>query len=78
MLDWRDFYKTAVLETNPKLIERWIGEAEAAIFLRQQELAPLSDGAVERQEMAEAAKVLLRLKIEKLGWPNPASKPPLC
>ncbi len=70
MADWRELYKTAVLETNPAQLERLITEAEAAIFLRFQELAMSSDGVGELRDIEAATAGLLSLKIEKLHWPD--------
>ncbi len=58
MADWRELYKTAVLETNPTQLERLIRETEDAIFLRVRELAGSSESAKERRKMAEASAAL--------------------
>ena len=43
MGDWRELYKTTLLETNPTQLERLITETEDAIFQRRRELAGSSD-----------------------------------
>jgi hypothetical protein len=43
MPDWRELYKTAVLETDPTQLKQRITETEAAIFMRLEELAENSD-----------------------------------
>ena len=48
MADWRELYKTTLLETNPTQLERLITETEDAIFQRRRELAGSSDNKNER------------------------------
>lgn len=57
------------LVQSMKLPER-IKAAEAAIFLRQQALANISDGHAERQAIEDAMHALGFLQTEKLGYPD--------
>jgi hypothetical protein len=47
-------------------------EAEGAIFVRLQELKSSQDHNRERAEIEEAVSDLLKIKTERLGWPDPA------
>jgi hypothetical protein len=71
MANWREFYETAVLETNPTQLRKLIRDTEVAIFRRMRELHASSDGAEERHEIAGASAALRALKTEKLEWPDP-------
>jgi hypothetical protein len=68
MADWREFFKTTLLETNPTQLERLITETEDAIFQRRRELAGSSDNKKERSKIAEASVALWTLKTDKLSW----------
>ena len=68
MADWRELYKTTLLETNPTQLERLITETEDAIFQRRRELAGSSDNKKERLKLAEASVALWTLNSEKLCW----------
>jgi hypothetical protein len=54
---------------NSNLAEA-IHAAEAALFLRSQELDGQGDQA-EREEIKAASADLLAIKVHKLGWPAP-------
>jgi hypothetical protein len=68
---WIDLYKSCVSETNPDKLEKLIYQTEGAIFLRSQELSTEHRLSEEVRALKEAAQKLLKLKIEKLGWPDP-------
>jgi hypothetical protein len=70
MSDWRELYSTAVTQRNPSHLTIRLDGAEAAIFFRLQELNQSPDGHLERSEIDAAIKNILRLRIEKLGWPE--------
>jgi len=70
MAEWRELYRTAVLETNPTEMERLIREAETAILRRISDLTQSPDHNGERKEIADASTALIVLKREKLGWPE--------
>jgi hypothetical protein len=66
---WRDTYRRALNEQNPAKLANVVIEAETAIFMRFQELAGSPDHHAERVEMQTAARDLLAIKIQKLGYP---------
>ena len=68
MADWRELYKTTLLETNPTQLERLITETEDAIFQRRRELTGSSDNKKERLKLAEASVAVWTLNSEKLCW----------
>ena len=68
---WQSVCQRAHDEPDPTRLHDRITEAETALFERGVELAS-ADGAAapERDAMAEAAKALLRIKTDRLGWPR--------
>jgi hypothetical protein len=71
MANWREFYETTVLETNPTQLQKLIRETEGAISKRLRELDKNSNGAGERHEIAGASAALRALKTKKLEGPGP-------
>jgi hypothetical protein len=69
---WREAYRrTRNDQDSTKLVEHVL-EAEGAIFVRLQELKSSQDHNRERAEIEEAVSDLLKIKTERLGWPDPA------
>ena len=68
---WLDLYKSCVCETNPDKLEKLIYQTEDAMFLRSQELFTEHRVSEEVRALKQAAQKLLKLKTEKLGWPDP-------
>jgi hypothetical protein len=68
MADWRELYKTILLETNPTQLERLTTETEDAIFQCRRELAGSSDNKKECLKLAEASVALWTLNSGKLCW----------
>ena len=68
---WLDLYKSCVSETNPDKLEKLVYQTEDAIFLRSQELSTEHYLSQEVRALRVAAQKLLKLKTEKLGWPDP-------
>ncbi len=67
--DWKVLFGDLLAEQDEKKIVEKLQIVENAIYQRAQEL-PLDDSGVEeRREMRVASKRLLRLKIDKLGYP---------
>lgn len=66
---WHEPYQAALLEFEPKQLEKKIDAAESAIVKRFQELASDSDHTQERLRLNEAVKALRTLQIERLGYP---------
>ncbi|HXN73314.1 MAG TPA: hypothetical protein VN861_12280 [Candidatus Acidoferrales bacterium] len=67
---WQVLYRAALNETDKKKLTDLVLAAEEAIFLRAQELTGAVADNEERTTMAEAARNLLTIKSEKLGWPG--------
>ena len=59
-------------ETEPDLnkTRRYLEEAETAMFFRALELVNSSDGQEESRSLHSAADRLLRVKRERLKWPD--------
>jgi hypothetical protein len=68
--DWRELYSAAVMEPNPSHLATLLDDAEAALFRRLQVLSQNPDGRLERREINEALNKILRLRMQKLGWPD--------
>ena len=67
---WRDAYKRVLNESHNGNLTDAVHAAEAALFLRSQELDGQGDDT-EREEMQAASADLLAIKVHKLGWPSP-------
>lgn len=67
---WQKPLREAIQETNQHKLLRLVGEAEAAIFQRLQELARTHDGDEESRAIHKACQDLLEIKTERLGWPG--------
>ena len=67
---WQQLYEAAVLETDSEKLPGLIAALEDALVLRQQQLAEASDAHEELSAMKAAARRLLFLKTERLGWPD--------
>jgi hypothetical protein len=68
--DWQKPFHEALVEPEPDKLKGKVAEAEAAIFLRFQELAQSSNGAAEKQALQDASQLLLSLKREVLKFPD--------
>ena len=73
LAEWRILYEAAVDEANPGVFERLVFETEYAILRRLRELSKNPDGPLELNEISDAVANILRLKSERLGWPNPTN-----
>jgi hypothetical protein len=73
----RKLYESDVCESNPQKLERLVVKLEDAIVLRYHDLAGEPDGCDEFQAITRAAERLRQLKIEKLGWQDPAKPIPI-
>ena len=67
---WKQCYQSVLNEHDPAKVEDKVFVAEAAIFLRYQELSRKPDHEAEDEEMKQASEKLLRLRTERLGWPK--------
>jgi hypothetical protein len=70
-VSWRELYDSCVHETNAERLETLASETESAIVLRFRDLSHESEQSDEVQALRQAAKVLLEIRIKKLGWPDP-------
>jgi hypothetical protein len=66
---WKEAFEKALREKDKQKLAELVLSAEAAIFRRYQELAPLSNHHEERTSMSMASAQLLSLKVNQLGWP---------
>ena len=67
---WQGPYEAALSESSSPGLLGKIHAAEQAIFERLQDLAPDSGHKTERQAIADALSVLLRLQRDKLLFPD--------
>jgi hypothetical protein len=67
--DWQSLLADVLAETDKAKLETKAEELENAIFLRSQELHSNGGTEVERQGMKVAIHKLLKVKVEKLGFP---------
>lgn len=71
-MPWKKLYESCVSETNPDKLKKLVFRLEEAIVLRYHDLANEPNALEELQAIKRAAQQVLQLKIERLGWPNPA------
>jgi hypothetical protein len=69
---WQKLLESCVSETNPDKLEKLVFDAEDAIYLRMRELTAQPYRSDESLALKQAAQQLLQLKIEKMGWRDPA------
>ena len=69
---WRTLYESCISETDPDRFKKLVFQLEEAIVVRYHDLADEPKALDELQAIKFAAQRLVRLKIEKLGWPEPA------
>jgi hypothetical protein len=66
---WQPEFEAALLEADSEQLPRRMEAAEAAIFLRLQELVNTSDSHAERQAISDAVRTLRILQTERLHYP---------
>jgi hypothetical protein len=71
MRDWRTLYTAALAETDITALADLVYKTEEAITLSLQEFVRTSPGSAELSELRAAANQLLRVKVQRLGWPDP-------
>jgi hypothetical protein len=71
-VSWQNLYQSCLLETDPAKLEKLVFELEDAIVLRYHEIALEPKRSDEEPALKQAAEQLLKLKIERLGWADPA------
>lgn len=62
--------REALVEQDPEKLKERVDEAEAAVFLRLQDLAQTQDSSAERAALHDASKALLTLKTHGLKFPD--------
>jgi hypothetical protein len=67
---WQKLCQEALVELDSEKLKELIAEAEAAVFLRLQELVISSDGQAERQALLDVSSSLRFLKRDVLRYPD--------
>lgn len=67
--DWKSLLQLAVDEKDKARLARLADQLESAIFLRCQELQCGDEEEAERQAIKEATRMLLQIRVDKLGFP---------
>lgn len=70
MPSWQELYQEMLTESDTEKLTELVMAVEQAIFYRAQELNGTEAGAKERAAMDQAARKMLAIKTEKLGWPG--------
>jgi len=68
--EWQRMLHEALVEQDPERLKERIADAEAAVFLRLQDLAQAQDSPAERNALQDASNALLALKIDTLKFPH--------
>ena len=68
--EWQRALHEALLEQDPEKLKERVAEAEAAVFLRLQDLALVQEASVERLALQDASEALLNLKTDGLKFPQ--------
>jgi hypothetical protein len=67
--EWKQLLEEVLAETDKAKIELKAQELENALFIRSQEMHLFGGTEVERESIKVATQKLLRVKVEKLGYP---------
>jgi hypothetical protein len=67
---WQKLCREALIELDPDKLKERVAAAEAAVFMRSQELAHSSDAQAERQALRDATSSLRFLKRDVLKFPD--------
>lgn len=70
MPSWQKLYQEMLTESDTQKLTELVLAVEQAIFFRAQQLNGTGAGAKERAAMDQAARKMLTIKTEKLGWPG--------
>jgi hypothetical protein len=65
---WQREFEAAIGEGDPQSLRQRVDVAEAAIFLRSQELAGSAQDQVEQQAISKAMETIRAIQMEKLGY----------
>jgi hypothetical protein len=67
--DWQKLFQQLLAETDKDELKETADALEGALFVRSLALQSSSDGHAERKAIRDATAVLLRARVEKLGFP---------
>jgi hypothetical protein len=67
--DWRALFHAVQNETDTEKLKKKVEDLEAAVFFRFQE----NPDPAEAEELTKAVESLLKIKVEKLGYPIDSS-----
>lgn len=67
---WQETFQEALRESDLVRLSAKVQAAEAAIFLRLQELTVLADNQQEFEELQKACEELLKIQTQRLKWPS--------
>ena len=68
--EWQRVLNAALTEQDPERLRERVADAEAAVFLRLQDLARMPDSSVELRALQDASEALLVLKRDGLKFPS--------
>jgi hypothetical protein len=68
-MDWQRLLQELLAEANPIALRSKADDLETALYFRGQELHANADGDAERKALHEAGHTLLKIRVEKLGFP---------
>jgi hypothetical protein len=68
--DWQRHLQAALRETHPQKVQQRVFSLEEAIVRRQEFLAYAPDTEAEKQALADAARALRVIQVEKLQYPH--------
>jgi hypothetical protein len=71
-LHWKEIFMQAMNESDGEKLHRLVGEAEAAIFLRREQLGDSAEDREELSTMAVATAALRSIRTHRLGATKPA------
>jgi hypothetical protein len=72
--EWEKLIELAEKETDLEKTREYLELAETALFFRSNEILCSRDGYEESEALHQAPNRLLRIKSEKLKWPDPFTK----
>ena len=66
---WQQLLQELLAETDKAELKVKADQLEGALFVRTQALESSSDGHAERKAIQDATKILLKTRVEQLGFP---------
>ena len=67
--DWRHLLQEMLAETDPAALRKKADDLETALYFHGQELRSNPEGEAGRKALADASQTLLKIRMEKLGYP---------